>query len=139
MSTESARITDINLEIARLQKDISRKLDLSLDHLIFNYLQLDASLRLELFTINPRHDQSFLFHAIEGRDKVDALEKMLDYVLKNYNRERSYTVQWAKKGGGELHTSYFRARDMYEVLEKFYKGRDRDDYTVFSITLNPIA
>ncbi|TAE47498.1 MAG: hypothetical protein EAZ89_17750 [Bacteroidetes bacterium] len=131
--------TDLNLEIARLQKDIGRKLDVSLDNLIFNYSASGDHIKLELFTINPRHDQSFLFHTVMGKDKVEALEQLLDYVLKTHNKERSYTVQWSKKGAGELHTSYFRARDMYDVLEKFYRGREKDEYVVFSVTMNPIA
>jgi hypothetical protein len=130
---------DPNIEIARLQKDISRKLDLPMDKLVFNYLQQPSGVRFELITINPRHDQSFLFHTVDAPTRIAALEQMVEYITLNFRKEQSYTVQWAQKGSGEFHTSYFRARDLYEVLDKFYHGRDRDQYTVFSVTLNPIA
>lgn len=129
---------DPNIEMARLQREISRKLDLPLDNLVFNYTTEDEGVRLELITINPKHDQSFLFHSVVAPNKLKALGDLFDYVLQTFRKEQSYTVQWAKKEG-ELHTSYFRARDMFEVLEKFYHGRVKDDYLIFSITLNPIA
>lgn len=129
---------DPNIEMARLQREISRKLELPLDNLVFDYTQAGDRVKLELITINPKHDQSFLFHAVSADDKLTAMRELLDYVVQTFRKEQSYTVQWAKKGG-ELHTSYFRARDMFEVLEKFYHGRIKDDYLVFNITLNPIA
>jgi len=131
--------SDPHIAIARLQKDISRHLDLPLDKLIFNYSTEGEKVTLELITINPKHDQSFLFHSVIGADKVEALNSLLDYVDKHFRKEQSYSVQWAQKGGGELHTSYFRARDMYDVLDKFYHGREKDEYLIFTITLNPIA
>jgi len=130
--------TDPNIEMARLQREISRKLELPLDNLVFNYTPEGDQVKLELITINPKHDQSFLFHALQAEDKITALRNLLDYVVQTFRKEQSYTVQWAAKGG-ELHTSYFRARDMFEVLEKFYHGRVKEDYLVFNITLNPIA
>ncbi|RMG70845.1 MAG: hypothetical protein D6722_08020, partial [Bacteroidetes bacterium] len=104
---------------------------------MFNYTNVEAGVRLELITVNPKHDQSFLYHSIEAGSKEEALRQMSDYVVKNNQVKNSYTVQWAQKGSGELHTSYFRARDIYGVLEKFYHGRDKGDFTIFSITLNP--
>lgn len=130
--------SDPNIEMARLQKEVSRKLELPLDKLVFSYTEEDGGTKLELITINPKHDQSFLFHSLVAKDRLTALNEMFDYVNKHFRKEQSYTVQWAQQSG-ELHTSYFRARDMYEVLDKFYHGRQKDDYIVFSITLNPIA
>lgn len=130
--------SDPNIEMARLQKEVSRKLELPLDKLVFNYSEEEGGTKLELVTINPKHDQSFLFHSLVAKDRLTALSEMFDYVSKNFRKEQSYTVQWSQHQG-ELHTSYFRARDMFEVLEKFYHGRHRDDYIIFSITLNPIA
>ncbi|MDX1907037.1 MAG: hypothetical protein SF053_08365 [Bacteroidia bacterium] len=130
---------DQHVEIARLQRDISRKLDLPMDKLVFNFRENSPGITLELITINPRHDQAFLFHTVEATGKTEALEMMLDYVVKSFRKEQSYTVQWAQRGSGELHTSYFRAQDMYEVLDKFYHGRQADTYIVFSVVLNPIA
>ncbi len=130
---------DNNLEIARLQQEIGKRLDLSLNHLIFDYAPEGEQMKLALITINPRHDQSFLFHTISAENKLEALRQMVDYVEQNYRQEGSYTVQWSHRGNSELHTSYFRAVDIYEVLDKFGHGRNMNDYTIFSVALNPVA
>ncbi|MEO1449976.1 MAG: hypothetical protein AAFV07_10645 [Bacteroidota bacterium] len=131
---------DPHIASARLQKDISLRLDLPLDNLIFNYETVTEGIKLELITINPKHAESFLYHTEIAPGKLEALEKMLEYVNKTSQVKQSYTVQWTQRGKGGLHTSYFRARDAYEVLDKFYHGRsNKEDYVIFSLTLNPVA
>ncbi len=131
--------TDQNVETARYQKDIAARLGLDGENLIFNYKQKNETVRLDLVTVNPKHDQSFLFHTVTGTDKIDALKKMLDYIDQHYHNESSLTIQWIKIGDNKLHTSYFRAQNMYEALDKFYYGRDLGQYKIFSITLNPVS
>ncbi len=130
---------DPNIEIARIQKSISRWMELPLDKLVFDYTKENDLIKLNLITINPRHDETFLFHTTEGTDKISALQRMLEYVELKHAKKQSFTVQWAQKGKRELQTSYFRARNMYEVLDKFFHGRNAEGYIVFSIQLNPIA
>jgi len=130
---------DLNVEVARYQKDIADRLGLDSQNLIFNYKQKNETVRLDLVTVNPKHEQSFLFHTIIGTDKIDALKKMLEYIDKHYSQESSMTIQWVKIGENKLHTSYFRAKNMYEALDKFYYGRDMGSYKIFSIALNPVS
>jgi hypothetical protein len=127
------------LEVARLQQEIAHQLGLSMDKLVFDYERDGDKVRLDLFTINPRHDQSFLYHSVEGASKTDVLDAMVEYISKNYRQERSYTVQWSKVGENDLYTSYFRATNIYEVLEKFGHGRDISEYSIYSISMNPVA
>ena len=130
---------DPNIEIARIQKSISKWMELPLDKLVFDYTREGDIINLNLITINPRHDETFLFHTTQGADKLSALQQMLEYVEMKHAKKQSYTVQWAQKGTADLQTSYFRARSMYEVLDKFFHGRNAEEYTVFSVQLNPIA
>lgn len=130
---------DINVNIAKLQKDIAQKLGLSTENVIFDFSSIDGVTKLDLITINPRHEQSFLYHTEKGIDKVETLEKMLKYVLINNKEKNHYTVQWTKNGESELHTSYFRAKNIYEALDKFYYNRELNTYVIFNITLNPVA
>ncbi len=130
---------DQNVEIAHYQKEVATRLGLDPQNLIFNYKEKNETVRLDLVTVNPKHDQSFLFHTILGTDKIDALKKMLDYIVQNYHNESSMTIQWIKMGENRLHTSYFRASNMYEALDKFYYGRDMSQYKIFSIVLNPVS
>ena len=132
-------MTDLNIEIARLQGEIATKLGLESAHVIFDFATHDGVVKLDLITINPRHEQSFLFHTTKAIDKKEALEKMLDYLATQHKNEQAYTVQWRKVGDAELHTSYFSALNMYDALDKFYFNRELNSFNIFSITLNPVA
>jgi uncharacterized membrane protein len=64
---------------------------------------------------------------------------MLWYVQDYKEKENSYTIQWVAKGETELNTSYFRAGNIMDALQKLYYGRDMNTITVFSVVLNPIS
>jgi hypothetical protein len=132
--------TDVRVETARLQKEIKDMLGLSSDELIFEYSTTAAEqTKLDLITINPRHNQSFLFHSTLGIDKIDCLKKMQKYVKKDRVLENSYTVQWSEKNASQLQTSYFSAKNIYEALDKLYFGRDINTLIVYIVKLNPIT
>ena len=132
-------MSDIHVEAARIQQEIKDYLGLRTSDLVFEYTALDGKVKLDLITVNPRHNQAFLFHNETGADKVDALKKMLIYVQNYKEKENSYTIQWVAKGDTELHTSYFRAGNVMDALQKLYYGRDMNLITVFSVVLNPIS
>jgi hypothetical protein len=131
--------SDMHVEAARVQQQIKDYLGLRTSDLIFEYSVIEGKTKLDLITINPRHNQSFLFHSETGADKIDALKKMWEYVQNFKEKENSYTIQWVTKNDSELHTSYFRASNILDALEKLYYGRDRNTITVFSVVLNPIS
>jgi carbamoylphosphate synthase large subunit len=130
---------DTHVEADRVQQQIIDYLGLRTSDLKFEFSAIDGKIKLDLITINPRHNQSFLFHSTTGTDKVDALKKMWRYVQNYKEKENSYTIQWTTKSDSELHTSYFRASNILDALEKLYYGRDRNTITVFSVVLNPIS
>lgn len=131
--------SDVHVESAKIQNEIKKFLGLRSDELMFEYSSAEGKTKLDLITINPRHNQSFLFKTITGFDKTDVLHKMLDYVRTHKEKESSFTIQWMLKGMPELQTSYFRAKNMYDALDKLYYGRDINQITVFSVVLNPVA
>jgi hypothetical protein len=130
---------DTHVEAARLQQAIADYLGLRTSDTVFEFTLTEGKVKLDLITISPRHNQSFLFHSERGTDKVDALRKMHTYVQDYKEKENSYTIQWVATGERELHTSYFRASNILDALEKLYYGRDRNTMTVFSVVLNPIS
>ena len=132
-------LSEMHVEAARIQQEIKDYLGLRTSDLVFEYSALDGKVKLDLITINPRHNQAFLFHSETGSDKVEALKKMLLYVQNYKEKENSYTIQWVVKGGKELHTSYFKAGNIMDALQKLYYGRDMNTITVFSVVLNPIS
>lgn len=130
---------DTHVEAARLQQAIIDYLGLPMGDMVFELTQVEGKTKLDLITINPRHNQSFLFHSERGTDKVDAFRKMHAYVQDYKEKENSYTIQWVAPGERELNTSYFRASNILDALEKLYYGRDRNTITVFSVVLNPVS
>ncbi len=127
------------LELAKLQQEIEAYLNLGSTSIVFDYHERGKLTRLDLVTVNPRHDQSFLFSTTEGYDKLDALKKMLEYVRTYKEKENTYTIQWVARGEEELHTSYFRAKDIPEAIDKLHFGRDPNSVTIFSVVMNPIS
>lgn len=132
-------LSEMHVEAARIQQEIKDYLGLRSSDLVFEYTYPDGRVKLDLITVNPRHNQAFLFHIENGSDKVEALKKMLAYVQSYKEKENSYTIQWVVKGGKDLHTSYFRAGNVLDALQKLYYGRDMNTITVFSVVLNPIS
>lgn len=131
--------SEMHVEAARTQQEIKDYLGVKTSDLVFEYSQFDGRVKLDLITVNPRHNQAFLFHSEIGIDKLDALRKMLQYVQSYKEKENSYTIQWVAKGDKELHTSYFKAGNIMDALQKLYYGRDMNTLTVFSVVLNPVS
>lgn len=132
-------LSEMHVEAARIQQEIKDYLGLRTSDLVFEYSTQDGKVKLDLITINPRHNQAFLFHTETGADKVEALRKMLTYVQNYKEKENSYTIQWVAKGDTELNTSYFKAGNILNALQKLYYGRDMNTITVFSVVLNPVS
>jgi hypothetical protein len=131
--------SEMHVETARIQQEIKNYLGLRGSDLVFEFSVQDGKTKLDMITINPKHNQAFLFHSENGTDKLDALKKMLGYVQNYKEKELSYTIQWVAKGDKELHTSYFRASNVMDALQKLYYGRDMNTLTVFSVVLNPVS
>lgn len=130
---------DKNIEIANLQSEIGKYIGMGSNSLIFNFEENGRQIVLRLITVNPRHNQSFLFHTTEGLTKTEALRDMLEYVKNYKDAESSFTIQWSIKGENLLQTSYFRAKNVLGALDKLYYERDPNSITVFSVMLNPIS
>lgn len=133
-------MTDKNIELAKIQRQIEEYIGLGPNSLIYNFGDDEArNISLHLVTINPRHNQSFLFHSETGYDKIDVLKKMLAYVKSYKDKESSYTIQWKHATGESLQTSYFSAKNVQAALDKLFYDRDPNSITVFSVIMNPIT
>lgn len=132
-------MTDKNIEIAKLQREIEQYIGLGPNSIIYNFEDADGKTLLHVVTVNPRHNQSFLFHSEEGYDKLDAMKKMLKYVKIHKDKESSWTIQWKMTGYNTLQTSYFSAKNVQSALDKLFYERDPNSITVFSVIMNPIT
>lgn len=131
--------TDANVEISQLQKDIEKHIGPEPHSVVFSYTAPEGKTKLDVITVNSRHNQSFLFHSVMGYDKVDALKKMYEYVRNYKESQSSYTIQWTLRGESDLHTSYFRAKNIVDAINKLHYDRDPNSITIFSVVLNPIS
>jgi len=105
----------------------------------FIYTRDNDRWRVDVFTVNPSNGETFLMksEASTGPDYELALERVLDYVVKHKQQSSSYTVEWTKKGENGYNKSYFYCTSMYDVLHKFYEGKNNPDkYIIFCIKLN---
>lgn len=94
------------------------------------------------YTFNSKSGETFLLKTVVAKSPIQALEAILDYVTRTNESSSSYTVEWCKKENGRLgkyNISYFYCKNPKEVLDKFYSGKNEDDYEIFLLKLNPIA
>jgi predicted ATP-grasp superfamily ATP-dependent carboligase len=132
--------TDDTQKILQIEKEIQQYLGQDSDHIVnFKYELRDGKMHVYVETINPKYNQMFLYNSETGVDKLDALQKMLDYVKHNKDKEDSYTIQWSDTGERGVRTSYFSGATLEEALAKFRYGRDRNKTTIFLISLNSKA
>lgn len=121
----------------------------------FNYETTPDGVTVRVFTMNPKTKEFFLLSSATGPHQEVALNTVLNYV-KNHKREmNSYTVKWRKKNSIDLMKeknqeqivedspstilSHFSCKNVIEVVEKFFEGKDSSMYIVYEIKLNPIA
>ncbi|NND77616.1 MAG: hypothetical protein HKN39_05485 [Flavobacteriales bacterium] len=130
---------DKNIELVKIQNEIESYIGLGQDSVLFNFSENNNVVMLHVITVNPRHNQSFLFHKEEGTTKIDALKKMLEYVKNYKDKESSYTIQWSSIKEDQLQTSYFSAKNVLGALDKLFYDKDPNSITIYSINLNPIT
>ena len=108
----------------------------------FEYLSrsLETEHTVSAYTVNPKSGETFLLKSANALTKELALKQILEYV-KNQKGLSSFTVKWYKKGTDALtvQTSYFFCHDILDVVEKFFAGKNPEDYIVYEIKLNPMA
>lgn len=99
---------------------------------------------VKVFTYNDITRTSFLLIDIpKASSKIEALQAVLDYLQSHTEQDFSYTVMWARRGTGSTEKSYFHAKNILELAEKFYaqpdsSGAKKDpaEYIVLEIKLN---
>jgi len=94
---------------------------------------------LYIITHNPIHKIPFLFLKTWGVTEETALENaLIELEHPNKGNENPYTIVW-EKIGENTQKSYFSGYSMYEILDKFYYGKNPKEYIIFEVKLNPIS
>jgi hypothetical protein len=99
------------------------------------------TVKLNLLTYNPRHNEYMLFHTVKGASSLDCLEKLMDYISnqRKSNQLKSFTIEWNRKSDIEnKHKSYFYASSEEDALQKFLHEKDSSEYQ-YTIFQNPLS
>lgn len=114
--------------------------------------------KIHLLTYNPIHGETFLLHTeniIYSRigetiwwPVLGTYENLLRFIKELVGViptppdfkviTNTYTLTWVNKDGVST-KSYFSGNNIYEVLDKFYYGKNRLSYNILEIKLNPLA
>jgi len=105
-----------------------------------NMMSDDETIKLNLLTYNPAHENYMLLHSVSGTSSIDCLTKMHIYLKEFYNPQflYSFTIEWKKKGDPLKHISYFRAVDELQAKAKFLHEKEKSEYA-YIISRNPIS
>jgi hypothetical protein len=113
----------------------------------FDYTPL-SSIRITVSatTYNPVSKETFLLKSFIGEGEMeigvcDGLSKILKYVETHKKENHSFTIVWSKKREypGSKTTSYFYCNDITDAIDKFFSGKEKEDYIIFEVKLNPIS
>jgi hypothetical protein len=103
----------------------------------FNYSETQTGKTVQVFTFNPTSKEHFLMHSANATTAEEALQDILRYVKTHKKNYSSFSVTWSRKGDNRTSLSYFYCNDISEVLEKFYAGKDKSMYVIYSVIMNP--
>jgi len=105
-----------------------------------NLISDNETVKLNLLTYNPKHDEYMLLHTVKSTSSLACLKKMLEYIksLQQTEQNYSFTITWSRKGQSNKHTSYFVASTEVEAEQKFLHEKNMDDYD-YKIVQNPIS
>lgn len=95
--------------------------------------------QITVTTCNPRTFETFLYKKVIVSSVIKGLEEILEYAQNHKADYNAYTVVWSKKGNFKEEKSHFYCKDILEVLEKFFHDKKREDYIIYSVSMNPIS
>ena len=136
---------EVLLKEIELENQIRQLLDETQIYFDYNLVNFNEQgevpmLRLDLITINREHNHKFLFHSVTGSSKVALLKEMLRYIDEYNRQQETYQIEWTHlKDLDKLQDSWFRGNDIFDVLNKFYYGKEKSQFKIFKIKLMPMS
>lgn len=105
-----------------------------------NPVSENNTIKLNLLTYNPKHDEYMLLHSVTGSSSVACLHKMMEYLKQKHHTSVMYTftIRWRKTDEEEKHVSYFSAMSEEEAAQKFLHEKDPNNYE-YTIEMNPLS
>jgi hypothetical protein len=129
---------DLN-EIARLESQIVSEIKQDNGASISFMYDGKNGENLRVFTFNNVSKEFFLLSSVITESSEDSLKQVLHFLKTHKTDYDSYTVRWKRKGSETSNVSYFYCKDVPELIEKFFAGKDREMYVIFEIKMNAIS
>jgi hypothetical protein len=92
---------------------------------------------ITVMTYNPKTGETFLLKEVCAKSDIEGLEEVLKYTKSHKKDYDTFSVVWVKRGEGKTQTSYFYCVDLLEAIEKFYYGKNREEYVVYKTEMSP--
>lgn len=96
---------------------------------------------LTLVTSNPRHQELFTLYSTDPQDdQVSCLDQTITYlnqIKKKDNDLSTYQVVWYSDETPTRQISFFYAKDVPEVVSRFFDGKDKSLFNIVSIEMRP--
>lgn len=136
---------EVLLKEMEMEKEIRQLLDDTQIYFDYNLVNFNEQgempiLKLDLITINREHNHKFLFHSLTGNSKVALLREMIRYIDEYKRQQENYQIDWTNlKEPNKMQSSWFRGNDIFDVLNKFYYGKEKSQFKLFKIELMPMS
>lgn len=106
----------------------------------FEYDESDFVKVASAYTINPRNNETFLLKTATGNTLEEALGEILKHI-RLLTEKTPFAVEWVKAGepNSKRDVSYFFCHDMLEVMQTFFKDKNRVDYIIYKCETRPIS
>ena len=97
-----------------------------------------AKRKVIVLTYNSIKKETFLFKEVEATTDEEGLKEILKYAKSHKEDYDSFTILWAKRGvANSSEKSYFYCKDLLEAMEKFYFNKNREEYVIYEVKMNP--
>lgn len=95
----------------------------------------DGTINVKLITLNRKTGATFLLTESTKNNTNEALIDIHGFLTVN-DVAHTFTIKWYTKGvpSDRPNTSKFTGRTMYEALDKFYFGKNRNSLVIYSIS-----
>lgn len=136
---------EVLLKEIELENQIRQLLDDTQIYFDYNLLNFNEQgealmLKLDLITISREHNHKFLFHSVVATSKVALLREMMRYIDEYKRQQENYQIEWTHlKDVNRMQNSWFRGNDIFDVLNKFYYGKEKSQFKIFGIKLMPMS
>ena len=101
-----------------------------------------GKISLSIITSSSFHKEVFVLYTTEYReDKIECLEEVQKYLQESKTDKYGYVtyeIKW-RRCSNEIYKSFFCGLNLKEIVDKFYKDKDPNEYKICSIIEMPIS